>query len=1467
MRLSQLYKHLLSTLFGCLFSRFLFGALAIVVSQPAFSQINVSFSADITEGCSPISVSFINNSTPVAGSTYLWDFGNGNVSTAINPQTTYINEGSYSVSLTVVNGSESEKFTLENYIKVHNSPTALFSLVNDTIGCTPYSVSFLDASSDAFGGELTYTWSFGDGGRSIIPNPNHTYVPTGAFDVTLVVENEFKCTDAYTLPNRIHVLKPQAAFGVDKVYSCEGSLEVMYNNVSQARVGFQSYWDFGDGNISSESSPQHLYQNPGKYTVSLKVVDDIGCESSITRTNLIDVVKTKADFTVSKQTVCPRENIRFESVSENNTRVRWSFGDGTSSSSALIQKSYLNAGSYEVWLYVDNGLCYDSISKIITVEHVSADFKVSQPYICQIPATITYQNNSINGVSYEWKFGNGTSSTAQNPSLFFPEQTVLVDNKASYTDTLIVTSLHGCKAISVKENNVLINIPDVKMTPGTGGNASDLAGCVPMNLTFENRSQYVSENDKITSWSWRVNNGAVQTTETISVPVVQASKVPVELTIVTEKGCVHRMVETIDAGQKYNPNFQRLGNYENCASSQINFEITAPAMELISREIWDFGDGAEVLFPMPMHMFEATGQMDVTLTIYNNGCASSVTKSNIVNVLGPYAKMDVIHNCDNPLVYNFAANIIDATSFYWDFGDGSAFVHNNANPTHEYSESGNYVVTLNTSNSLTNCSYIASREIAVRSLAANYTISSGIPCLGNTLTLNASASVDYSPFSHNNQTVNFLWLFEEEKLVFGSQEALNNHRFTRKGINNVSLVVRDANGCADTLRKEIIIYRPEPDFIADYKVGCMPVTFAFTDNSTSDAEIVDWLWNFGDAATSSLQNPDHEYSSFGLFNVFLEVTDAIGCKHRVTKNQAIQAVSPSAIFDASDKKICLNDEVKLFDVSKSDIVSYKWIVSNGFTSVEAEPTVSFSDVGFYSVTLEIIDSHGCEALLTVDDFFHVQEPPVANFSADVTFSNCYPMVVQFTDESETDYPGSWEWHFGENNNVSQLQNPFFIYNRPGYHSIKLVSRTSHGCADTITKKDFIYVGGPYAELNLPDTVCKHTDVIFKTQNIENVFDIRWDFGDGYFAQGDNVTHKYGSAGNVYPVMFLRSDANNTCNKAIVDTLNVLDLQARFSLPDNVSFGCVPWEAFFYNESINSTSWKWDFGNDIQSDLKDVSYFYEEAGDYEVTLFAMHTLGCTDTIKKMVRVHPLPTIKISNDTIICFGGSANLFATGGVNYSWAPAIGLFNSNLATVAASPDETTWYEVVVTDEFGCVNSSGTLVTVQQFPVVFPRDTTLIVGETFSVDLTDFAIAQYSWSPNTNISCADCPNPEFTALESIKYYVAVTDTSGCFTIEYPLNLDVRFIYSVDVPQAFTPNNDGVNDVVYVNGWGIKELLYFRVFNRFGQLVFESSNIDNGWDGTYNGKPQPIETYTYVVQVLTHENKAINKSGTIKLVR
>ncbi|NJO91504.1 MAG: gliding motility-associated C-terminal domain-containing protein, partial [Chloroflexia bacterium] len=279
------------------------------------------------------------------------------------------------------------------------------------------------------------------------------------------------------------------------------------------------------------------------------------------------------------------------------------------------------------------------------------------------------------------------------------------------------------------------------------------------------------------------------------------------------------------------------------------------------------------------------------------------------------------------------------------------------------------------------------------------------------------------------------------------------------------------------------------------------------------------------------------------------------------------------------------------------------------------------------------------------------------------------------------------------------------------------------------------------------------------------------------------------------------------------------------------------------------------------------YSYTNPGLYNANLIVNSDYGCADTTTKIVTVYQRPTLVSSHDTLICLGDTAFLSVSGAELYNWYPNYNLDNNLSATPQAFPAITTSYQVEAVDSNNCFNYALVIVKVQQQPFVQIADTTVIIGESVTLDATSDEISNYYWSSAYDISCTSCSIIEVKPTERTVFNLSYSDTSNCFTLNKDIIIDIIEAYTVDVPNAFTPNGDGVNDVIYVRGWGIKELVDFKIFNRFGELIFISNNISNGWDGTNTGSSQNIETFTYQVSVLTYDDHILTKTGTIKLLK
>lgn len=261
-----------------------------------------------------------------------------------------------------------------------------------------------------------------------------------------------------------------------------------------------------------------------------------------------------------------------------------------------------------------------------------------------------------------------------------------------------------------------------------------------------------------------------------------------------------------------------------------------------------------------------------------------------------------------------------------------------------------------------------------------------------------------------------------------------------------------------------------------------------------------------------------------------------------------------------------------------------------------------------------------------------------------------------------------------------------------------------------------------------------------------------------------------------------------------------------------------------------------------------------------------TFECYRRAKSDVIVSVRYPKMLQGDTAICTGKNVFLKASGGTHYFWYPAAGLSCTSCADPVANPTTTTTYHVVISDQYGCADTLATTVTIYPLPILSVTPDTTI---TYGVPLQLYALAPggkfFRWDPTAVISNANVPNPVVTPQATTRYTVYVTDTNQCVSID-SVNVNVRINVPVQVPNAFTPNGDGNNDKFRVANVTFQKVIEFRVFNRWGQEVFQAQN-NNGWDGTWNGVAQDANVYKYIARVAYPDGHTETFKGDVVLIR
>jgi len=280
---------------------------------------------------------------------------------------------------------------------------------------------------------------------------------------------------------------------------------------------------------------------------------------------------------------------------------------------------------------------------------------------------------------------------------------------------------------------------------------------------------------------------------------------------------------------------------------------------------------------------------------------------------------------------------------------------------------------------------------------------------------------------------------------------------------------------------------------------------------------------------------------------------------------------------------------------------------------------------------------------------------------------------------------------------------------------------------------------------------------------------------------------------------------------------------------------------------------------------DPSVFYTGRDTGTVVLTVTTPAGCTGVDSARMLVLPGNFAQMVSEMDFCPRDSAILVPEGGVTYQWSPAMYLSSDNAAQPVIKPITSQTYSIVATSSYGCKDTLYFKATVHPAAVVFLEDSVrLHPGEQYQIDPQSNCTI-FSWSPAGGLSGKYLMNPIATPEVSTRYVVKAATENGCVAVD-SINIIVDAETLIDLPNAFTPGS-GVNNEFKIIKRGIANLKYFRIFNRWGNMVFETTNIDEGWDGTYKGVPQNVGVFVYQVQAVTQSGKIFTKQGNVTLLR
>lgn len=1269
----------------------------------------------------------------------------------------------------------------------------------------------------------TYTWNNGLG-----TGPNKTVCP--AVTTTYTVTITEACSNTQTTASITINVVPPAVAGTATVTPnpvCFGTPVTLTLTGSAGNVQWQQSTNGGGTWTNIPGATTTVYNTAGLTVNTCFRAAVTGCNGTVYSNMVCVTVNPIPTVNVNNVTICAGQNATLTGTpSIGGGTYLWTPGNQTSQS---ITVSPGSTTTYTV-TYTLNG-CVATGTGTVTV-NPQPTVNVNSTSICNGQNAVLTATPSVGGGTYSWSPGG------------FTTQSITVSPGSTTTYTVTYT-LNGCVATGTGTVTVTTN-PTV-----TVNNDSICAG--------QTATLTATPSAPGGTYSW-VPGGFTTQTINVSPGVTTTYTVTYDIT-----GCIGTGSGTVTVFPQPVASFTAANV---CFGTVVSFNNTTTigGGGVIASWNWNFGDGNTSTQQSPSHNYAAPGTYTVTLTATStDGCVDVFTTTVTVHP-EPVANFTYIAACDGfPIIFNDQSSVSSGsiTQWQWNFGDGSP-LDNNQNTSHTYPSSGTYNVTLTVTTN-NGCTHSVTIQVTVLQKPVPAFTANNV-CFGNSMSFQDQTTPNAS---------SWFWNFGD-----GNTSSAQNPSYTYAAPGTyVVKFIASLGSCLDSITQTVTVHPlPQPSFT--YAAGCPSQATQFNNTSTIlSGTITGWNWSFpnGTPSSSTAQNPSTTYPSGGTYNVTLVATSNNGCVDSITQTVVIP-YTPIANFSAITVCVgtatCFSD---LSNVQNGNITTWQWVFGDGSpVNNQQNPCHTYANAGTYTVTLIVTSNDGCAASATIN--ITVNPNPIASF----TVSNiCRDNFAAFNNTSTG--ATTYSWAFG-NGATSTSQNPVYQYPVSGTYNVTLIANSGAGCADTITLPITVYPE-PVANFNFVN-VCDGNPLNFTDASTigggGSITQWNWNFGNGNTSTQQNPSETYSTDGS-YLVTLIVTTADG-CTDTISKQVTVYPLPVVDFTPTDV---CLGTPTQFTNLSTVSSGsnvgFSWQFGNGGSSSQQNPMYNYNQPGTYNVTLTVTTNNGCTGIVTKQVTVHPNPTVNFAiSDTASCSPVCVNFYdlstITGNssiVSWSWNFSNGTSTvqnpSNCFTAGAINPVSYTVKLIVTTNFGCVDSvtKTNLITAYPNPVAnFEADPWESDIYRPKVNFTDISAGASKWFWNFGDGQTSViKNPSNTYQDSGTYTVTmyIENQWGCAdTISKTIRINPDF--SIFIPNAFTPDGDGINDSFGAIGYGITEYNMY-IFDRWGELIFESHKYGENWNGTTSGKESQIGVYPYRIDIKDINLKPHSFIGHINLVK
>lgn len=1192
--------------------------------------------------------------------------------------------------------------------------------------------------------------------------------------------------------------------------------------------GFQYYNWWSQGYTTLLGTGQQVTLNPGPPPNSLLWLEMIpfanfGCLDTIpVRINGISAAHFSANDTMG---VCAPHSFTFYNSNPSANTAIWDFGDNTGGTGDTVTHVYTNPGVYIVTLTVpDTSGCNGQFIDTVRVLQPTGSFSYAAGNFCN-SMTAQFSANTSYADSLFWTFGDGAflNTTQSNVSHTYSQPGI-------YVPHLVIKSNQGCQLLVPGADTIRVE----KLLPGFTSNIQRFCGS--SNVVFTDTSHAFFG---ITNRQWDFGDGTTGSGTTVSHTYTTAGTYTIKLVVTSALGCKDSVIKAILIQVNNKPVASIAGDTVRCANSTITFTGDAVSADPISQMNWTCSNGTSGSGSSFTVTFNTAGTFTLRLIAATvNGCFDTAYHIIRINPL-PTA----IISGPATVCQDAAAPVITFT------GSGGV---------------APYTFTFN----------INGGPVQVISTVSGNTVS--LPVLTNT---------------PGQFTYNLLWVQESSQTSCSQNQG-----------GSVNIVVNPLPTASISGPATVCQNASSPTVTFTGASGTAPYTFVYKINGGAEQTITS---SNGNSATVTV--PTNVAGSF--LYLLVRVTDASSTLCSQPQNgSALITVSPLPTASITgNAAVCVNAQQPVITFTGSGSTApytFTYTINGGpeqnISTTAGSNSVSIiaptNAAGVFTYTLVKVkdgSSTACSQPQNGSVTITVNPLPAATISGDAVLCLNSPQpVVTFTGSGGTaPYTFTYRLNNGPQLTVSSSGGNSATITAPTsapgtftYALLQVQDASSTACSQPQSGTVIIKINPlPTATISNPASVCQHAAapmVTFTGAGSTAPYTFTYTINGGaeqtvVSNNGNSVSIPVSTdtAGTFIYALVKVQDASSTSCSQLQSGSVTITVQPTPAVDAGIDRSLCQGSSVQLNATgAAQYSWSPSAGLSCSNCANPLAHPADTI-IYHVT--GTSAFGCMadDTVKINV-IKPFPMLVSPGDTL-CQGEKLMLKASGANTYLWSPATGLDRTNIATPMASPSSTTTYRVIGFDGHNCfADTAYVKVIVGPWPTVNAGpDITMPAGNavTLSAIAQNGPIIQWLWEPSTGLSCTNCSSPNLNITTDMSYRVTVTNQYHCVA------QDVINIFSfcksaqVFVPNAFTPDGDGLNDILMVRGKGI-HVVYFRVFSRWGELVFEAKDCAPneprfGWDGKIRGVPAPPDVFVYTAQVICDNNVVHTIKGNTTILK